>query len=104
MRLLIAFLVLAGISIGALGYFASSSKTQRTGGENLNRVDYSAGLIQTNKTNTFVKRSAAIKININKKIEPGINLPFFEYTNDELNTNSRWEFSSRRTIEQVEEG
>ena len=25
-------------------------------------------------------------------------------TNDELNTNPRWEFSSRRTIEQVEEG
>ena len=52
MRLLIAFLVLAGISAGALGYFASSTKTQRTGGENLNGVDYSAGLIQTNKTNT----------------------------------------------------
>ena len=55
MRLLIAFLVLAGISVGALGYFASSSKTQRTGGENLNRVDYSAGLIQTNKTITVCK-------------------------------------------------
>ena len=56
MRLLIAFLVLAGISVGTLGYLASSSKTQRTGGENLNRVDDSSGLIQTNKTNTVCKK------------------------------------------------
>ena len=55
MRLLIAFLVLAGISVGALGYLSSNSKTQGTSGENLNRVDYSAGLIQTNKTNTVCK-------------------------------------------------
>ena len=52
MRLLIAFLVLAGISVGALGYLSSNSKTQGTSGENLNRVDYRAGLNQLNKTNT----------------------------------------------------
>ena len=74
MRLLIAFLVLAGISVGALGYFASSSKTQRTVGENLNRVDYSAGLIQTNKTNTVCKKKCCD--NINKRIiDAEINLP-----------------------------
>ena len=52
MRLLIVFLVLAGISVGALGYLSSSIKTQGTSGENLNRVDYRAGLTQLNKTNT----------------------------------------------------
>ena len=55
MRLLIAFLVLAGFSVGALGYLSSGIKTQGSSGENLNRVDYSAGLIQTNKTNTVCK-------------------------------------------------
>ena len=55
MRLLIAFLVLAGISVGALGYLSSGIKTEGTSGENLNRVYYSEVLIQTNKTNTVCK-------------------------------------------------
>ena len=61
MRLLIVFLVLAGISVGALGYLSSSIKTQGTSGENLNRVDYSAGLIQTNNTNTVCKKKCCDK-------------------------------------------
>ena len=55
MRLLIAFLVLAGISVGALGYLASNSKTQGIKGANHNRVDDSAALSQINKANPVCK-------------------------------------------------